>query len=708
MAFDYPAVEREYVLTFPTPKLRDLIFYEVRDSDLPVNDWQNLPENYGETEHPDKAQFPDHVLTLITAGDERGRQKWWYAADREDQDDYNYQFSFPYAGFREFPRITRYYVFRRADYEALPKGTLDPKHDDPDDERFKNARLVDEKEVDLGVNELKSIYIAVRRTYDRVPTPEEQLAYNASRSYPYAGLKGFPRTSRNFIYPRQDFTPTEKGTPDPVYSDSLLISEEQKVIEDPMLASLYVAVTRTYDEVPSLTEQETFNYEITYPYYNHPDYPRYLRTYVVKREELATLALSTADPTFPDATLVTQKVDRFQDPALDSIYVLVRRVFDTIPDISNEDDAAFLTSVGYRITRPHGLDEYPRVEWRFPIEKSLFSMADEYSSCPIPGYTSLKLTGETFDEDKESADRGFVVRVFDTFPGPAIQTLKIEEPLGIPQRFIDRMETTQTTKRLDENGNPAAVGGDATDDGATIESSFGSDGISKVIFSQGSTEVKIDAAPLEGYRLDQDTGKVFPTKETLVPAGTAGADVDEQAFFEEVSPLNPRWSIKARRKATGLVDEVTYQTVVTYSWPAVLEYLTFFPIKSKPGDYISAYGHKFELKDGYVGPCIAQVTEGWSKNPPAVELNAAMQPRSISWRMILTKGDVPRCLHPAFSIYEIVGTDHPTLSYTINEEFFDGTNYIDWPASIVAKFNVSRYRGGYRYEKVEIQAPNDV
>lgn len=111
-----PVVRR--VITYPTPVISDVIFYEMRESRLPV---YQTPPVYG-TPHPDINKYPKHKLVHVTAMDEGGWQRWYYAADRSmaEQDIYNYTL-------RDGEEFTRTYVVPRNSIPAAPEGgSFDP------------------------------------------------------------------------------------------------------------------------------------------------------------------------------------------------------------------------------------------------------------------------------------------------------------------------------------------------------------------------------------------------------------------------------------------------------------------------------------------------------------------------------------------------------------------------------------------------------
>ena len=82
-----PSPARHPVLTYASPDIQDLLFYIEVDSTL--KPWKTPV--HGEFYKDKNGEFPNHVLVHVTSADENGWVKWYYAADRENQDDYNFE-----------------------------------------------------------------------------------------------------------------------------------------------------------------------------------------------------------------------------------------------------------------------------------------------------------------------------------------------------------------------------------------------------------------------------------------------------------------------------------------------------------------------------------------------------------------------------------------------------------------------------------------
>lgn len=178
-----PTPQRQHLKAYPTPKVADVIVRDTRE-----NTRFTIPA-YG-TAHPDAARYPNHKLVHIKPMDDQGLwYELWYAADRANQEDYNYTLDYPYGGETAYPRITRTYVLPRGQ-DPLPLGSIDPgastqtdgfvfrpSGDDvfrPDGTSriarpgLPDAVLVSQSERPLG-DELNGYYVQVTRVYDVIP-----------------------------------------------------------------------------------------------------------------------------------------------------------------------------------------------------------------------------------------------------------------------------------------------------------------------------------------------------------------------------------------------------------------------------------------------------------------------------------------------------------------------------------------------------------
>lgn len=618
---------RRHVAVYPSPNIDDILLIEEGDTTTDTGWAYDDP-------HPNKRDFPHHKLAYVkAAGDEpSSKQQFYYVVDRVAQDDYNFEVTYPFAGLPWFGVIVRTYVLPRNTYLPLAKGTLDPKHGEPEEvwRPFQKARLIAEKQSRISP-EFDSLYVTVQRIFAAVPPPSEQETYNYTITYPYQGSRKFPRITRKYIVPRAD------------------VSE-----------LLDVVVDRIYG----------------------------------------------------DTSHLSSRVDRFEGDDLDSLYVVVTRVFDTVPNIGDADDLSELVKFGYKVFRPHGTDDFFRLVWSVVVEKSNFAHAVEKTACPIPGYTSLLLVDEILDDaGDEALATATMTREYRSLPGGLLSSEQRLLNAMPPERFIITRKTVRDQQNVLDSATITNPSGSPLDSGgAVLASSLGPDGASLVVFNKGDVREEVTLAALAGFELDSYTGALNPTTDEVVAAGASGSAVASSGFYSTITPVNSLFSIKSTRKATSLAgNSRTYDTIINYSWPGVLQAIAFYPVTAvDPAtalEYTSKYRWEVQIKGPYSGPCRATVTESWShttstENPPAI-----MLPEEIQWEFLLSAGRIGPVLHETIALSETPGNNHPKYPYVVNQKSFAATNVTDWPASIIASIQVTPFRGGFKRTQIVVYKP---
>jgi streptogramin lyase len=172
---------RQDTRIFPTPLSSDVLFSELRDctrTEIPA---------YG-TAHPDSKKWPDHKLVFVKqveADQREGLFEFYYAADRANQDLYNFSTGFSNIGGREGDRnyriITRIYVTPRAEYDPvdIPFGTAMP---DVPKGMFEKDEYIffDKEQQKTDQPELDSLYVIEAHRYiersllDDIPSFEKE------------------------------------------------------------------------------------------------------------------------------------------------------------------------------------------------------------------------------------------------------------------------------------------------------------------------------------------------------------------------------------------------------------------------------------------------------------------------------------------------------------------------------------------------------
>lgn len=167
---------------FPTPIIGDVLFSEVRDCNRTL-----IPE-YG-TPHPDANKWPDHKLVYVKPVDIERNEifEFFYAAERQNQDLYNFSSSYRNiignVGGREFRIVQRSYVTLRESFQPLdiPFGTVMP---DIPEGKFEGVEYVffDRQQQPIPEQELNALFVAEIHTYIETAFLEYKLSYTTTKS----------------------------------------------------------------------------------------------------------------------------------------------------------------------------------------------------------------------------------------------------------------------------------------------------------------------------------------------------------------------------------------------------------------------------------------------------------------------------------------------------------------------------------------------
>ena len=143
--------------------LRDLVFYEVVDYNIK----SNRDMEYG-TPHHNTQAYPNHQLVYITPNDKEGKTyRFYYAANRDNQDDYNWQISNGEQLVRTY-LISRELYYERSEAEAAASSIINGEFTYPvigtPDVRFAKYGFADDT-VNDAPQELASRYILIQRRF---------------------------------------------------------------------------------------------------------------------------------------------------------------------------------------------------------------------------------------------------------------------------------------------------------------------------------------------------------------------------------------------------------------------------------------------------------------------------------------------------------------------------------------------------------------
>tara|TARA_R100000734_G_scaffold1033_1_gene1112 strand:- start:816 stop:2108 length:1293 start_codon:yes stop_codon:yes gene_type:complete len=160
-----PSPQRQTVLTFVSPNVQDLLFFETVDAQRVGK----KPPAYG-TAHPDTVNFPDHTLAYVKQADPNGQFYYYYYANtRTSQDDYNFEYSQSSLGQTKFNTVVRTYISLRSSFKeddsTLTAGSAMPTAPAAANFEGKGYVLMGRQQKRIGDRELDGIFVVEQRTY---------------------------------------------------------------------------------------------------------------------------------------------------------------------------------------------------------------------------------------------------------------------------------------------------------------------------------------------------------------------------------------------------------------------------------------------------------------------------------------------------------------------------------------------------------------
>ena len=160
-----PSPQRQTVLTFVSPNVQDLLFFETVDAQRVGKN----PPAYG-TAHPDTVNFPDHTLAYVKQADPNGQFYYYYYANtRTSQDDYNFEYSQSSLGQTKFNTVVRTYISLRSSFteddSSVTAGSAMPTAPAAANFTGKGYVLMGRQQKRIGDRELDGIFIVEQRTY---------------------------------------------------------------------------------------------------------------------------------------------------------------------------------------------------------------------------------------------------------------------------------------------------------------------------------------------------------------------------------------------------------------------------------------------------------------------------------------------------------------------------------------------------------------
>lgn len=513
--------------------------------------------------------------------------------------------------------------------------------------------------------------------------------------------------------------------------------------------------------------QETYNGDITYPYGGGTSFPRVTRTYILPRGE-QPLELGSVDPgtlytgsntyyrpngtdtyyrpgavdtylrpTIGSGVLVFQSEKQIEGE-IGSLYTEVTRIYDVIPGsdditpgsgLSQNDDS-------YSIERPMGTNSFLRLTWKINLPRTIADGAIQtnFTACPIGGFENLLLVSETIKASEENNQVSEVVRVYEgNATGaafPSTDNIHVQGkfyPGALPPaKFIVSMREVEDHYQV---ATPEDQ--DVTTPTTSTYTGLKSVEVSPDTVLRGTKKNKyytdLVLRTLTGKSWDANLlDYVEYETEAMTLADYEDLGAAEIGTERTSTPYNSGWMVITTEMPTETVIGVigadgtnrSYKTTTTASWPKVLRPSTTGAglswgnvyVRPSAGDTASSSASElfvqYEFKPQWNGLCPATVEVAWVKTAPLVNPIEALSTTglSINWPGV-ANFTIDECLHEGWTFIGSTGTDHPKFGYIGYTKTWEATTYPDWPDTIIKKFTVEPYKGGFRVEKVTVSKP---
>ncbi len=489
--------------------------------------------------------------------------------------------------------------------------------------------------------------------------------------------------------------------------------------------------------------QDAYNAKISYPYKGNPSFPRYTRTYLIRRGEHTPLAAGSLDPIDPAAVLVAQESKPADEP-YGSLYDLVVRVYDRIPGSAAGASPADTnatgigqTDGGYQVLRPLGALRPIRLVWKLTLPRTIAENQTatgrlDYTVCPIPGYSFLKLVAEKVIASDDENQTATVERQYaeDQNSGTPLLTMRRSADLEPPERFMDyRQERRETLGVIADEGTQTPDGWDGTPASTVTRESR----VEMQTLTEGEKQkliVTYEYGPLTRRMWDDNLQQHVTTSFHAVPAADIddwladSGNIDPDTDFYETEDVSRHWVIVTRVRmpvGSSALPTLTYMTTKVHSWPRVYVDGEFKAVATKQG--YSVYTAEIQYKQPWAGECRAKVERWWMKTPPSTAPGSAdltqidyLMPTGLVLDWPIAQIEILECLHPPLTFTGTTGTTHPVYELEPFAKSLPGTkmwkggtdtpvNAYDWPDSMVVGFDVTPYRGGYLYTRLTVYKP---
>lgn len=716
-----PSPQRQSVVTFPTPDVKNILFFETVDAERVGTE---IPE-YG-SKHPDYKKWPDHRLVHVETADDQTRYyRYYYAADQKNQDDDNWSFSEADIGGTKFDAVSRDYVIRRSEFDPdLPAmGSVMP--DVPEGKFSGTHVLAQRKQIPINDKILNGLYVIEQRTYvKKVPLTRfdfDEFFRTTNETKQILYYKGETPAGATAAIETldsdDDYWGMDSGTVRTAQqlSDNWFAVTEQEVVKCGSAGGQVDLQTHMTSEVTSRLEGKTPStaQDIFSSYTTVTNLQRNTDCWahglkgltgfvawndrVGQEKQIGGVAITKRHVLFTEhaSYVVGNKVYFVTEHDV----LIEREIVATKAHPSNSYGNGDFGIALLNVDLPDSIEPVKVL----PINAYQFFDTDNFSSSTSTSWNG-ELSNEVLVLNTDQENKALVSELyylqFEDFVDPTPDDYSTVDGYGeftITNPSANYLSWHETATGGD-SGSPVAavINGECvllglftnTTAGGFVGSPRNYNDLNRMI-------ADLDAEHSTASRYPNDSSDTITD---YFPVGLQMRDIDLAYNFISYRPdFESTFSPNACAR-------LRYETVVTYAFPPILSGVEFDVWNQRTGAS-KTYPRVLYEKGAFRGPCRAVVDISWSPDQPSgVATGEKPEPEAIQIQNPLFTLSIPPTLHG--SVYFTVSVnDDETWANTGATYTKGATNVTTWKPHIISS-EVKPFRGGWLMETVTVYPPS--
>ena len=687
---------------FITPLVSDVLFSEVRDCNRAA-----IPD-YG-TPHPNSSKWPNHKLVFVKPVDIERNEifEFFYAADRENQDLYNFQYS------QGDLVLTRTYIIPRdslEDFQEPAIGTVDSQFPDY---RFASQRVqrVEDKELD-------SLYVAVQRVYSIKGTiiaadSETKTGFRINRTTTIGNLAltGGNTSSR---YDEKGWTnQTESVT---ITGGKTITTVDQK----PFVKIQSDTVVSSASSVPSTgtgSSRLVYDNGTTKVYENVTDTSSARTGSAGVEKEARPYANITTTKSYSTDNNVTTPTGSAQVIFNDGKTVVYEK--------------SLVTAVAKQGNAGQEKEKRPYAELttnkKYATTGNVKTNLGSSNVVWTDGQTSIYEVNEVTAKAKQG-DAG---QEKEKRPYAELTTNKKYATTGNVKTNLGSSnvvwtdgqtsiyEVNEVTARPLTNNKPGdeqqhSLFGTVKTVKTYVqkpELASGEIGATNVVWTDGATTIyeksvasflSVNSKEYTSAYSKDDTAAVERVNTKFSEKPT---DSREDNYTSKLVYSDGKKYVYEIQETKIEPNNKEWEELVNYEWPSVLTNFWVETIESKNTAGLFYYFPRMLFKQGFTGPQRAKVKQWWQKSKPVIPKPIIMVPSGTTFRSTFYDFTLPPCLHPKMTLGGTIGSRNPEYKVSVDRMVLPATNFTDWPKQ-VSWTETKLYKGGFLCTQTTIESPD--